>query len=587
MSDAKKSVKQIEKTKQRKIMQTVAWRASYYRENPHRFVSEVLFPDGTFKLKLFQKILLWAMMHYNFIMYLAARGQGKTMITALFCVVRCILYPGTKIIVVSGTLKQANELLLKIQDEFMPKSPFLCNEIQSCKIGQNDASIYFRGNSWIKTRTSTQNSRSARANILIADEFRMIDQKILNTVLRKFLTSPREPGYLNNPEYTHLKERNKEIYMSSAWFKSSWAYEKAIGYTKNFFDDTKKYFICGLPYQLSIMEGLLMKEQVQDEMSQPDWNDLLQSMQMECTWIGDVGDNLFHFDDFNNRRVLKSSFLPLKYYNDNRKVPQPHSKGKRVLSLDVALMKSSKSKKNDASALFINDLTPSTNTSYHSNIVYADTFEGLTTDQLGLIVMRYFYKYKCTDLVIDTNGIGLGVYDFLCRDQYDPSTGETYQAMTCANDPDMAERCRVQGANKVIWSVKATASFNNDITILLRNAILNGRISFLISQDDADEPLKDKLKGYAKLTPTEQALLKKPYAQTTMTEYELIKLNHQVKNGNIKVYQSSGMRKDRYSSLSYNYWCATQLELKLRPKESHDKLISYFPIRKARVYKSF
>jgi len=107
----------------------VAWRASYYRENPHRFVSEVLFPDGTFKLKLFQKILLWAMMHYNFIMYLAARGQGKTMITALFCVVRCILYPGTKIIVVSGTLKQANELLLKIQDEFMPKSPFLCNEI--------------------------------------------------------------------------------------------------------------------------------------------------------------------------------------------------------------------------------------------------------------------------------------------------------------------------------------------------------------------------------------------------------------------------------------------------------------------------
>jgi len=55
--------------------------------------------------------------------------------------------------------------------------------------------------------------------------------------------------------------------MSSAWFKSSWAYEKAIGYTKNFFDDTKKYFICGLPYQLSIMEGLLMKEQVQDEMS--------------------------------------------------------------------------------------------------------------------------------------------------------------------------------------------------------------------------------------------------------------------------------------------------------------------------------
>ena len=75
------------------------------------------------------------MFHYNFIMYLAARGQGKTLLIALFCVIRCILYPGTKIVVTAGTLKQANEVLLKIQDEFMPKSVFLCSEISKCNIG--------------------------------------------------------------------------------------------------------------------------------------------------------------------------------------------------------------------------------------------------------------------------------------------------------------------------------------------------------------------------------------------------------------------------------------------------------------------
>ena len=66
----KKSVQEIAQDKERKIMETVARKAGYYRENPHRFVSEVL----NIHLKLFQKILLWVMIHYNYVMYLAARG---------------------------------------------------------------------------------------------------------------------------------------------------------------------------------------------------------------------------------------------------------------------------------------------------------------------------------------------------------------------------------------------------------------------------------------------------------------------------------------------------------------------------------
>lgn len=66
----KKSVQEIERDKEQKIMETVAWRAGYYRRNPQRFVSDVL----GIHLKLFQKILLWAMMHSNYFMYLAARG---------------------------------------------------------------------------------------------------------------------------------------------------------------------------------------------------------------------------------------------------------------------------------------------------------------------------------------------------------------------------------------------------------------------------------------------------------------------------------------------------------------------------------
>lgn len=574
-----KTQTEIEKDKQQKIMETIAWKAGYYRANPHRYVSEVL----GLSLKWFQQILLWCMMHYNFVMYLAARGQGKTYLTALFCCVRCILFPGTKIVVSSGTLKQANEVLLKIQDDFMKQSSILRSEIEKCNIGQNDASIYFKNGSWIKTRTSSENSRSARANCIVVDEFRMVDETVINTVLRKFLTSPRQPKYLQKPEYAHMQERNKEIYMSSAYFKSSWAYRKAQSYTLNFFDDTKKYFICGLPYQVSVREGLLSRSQLEDEMSEADYNELVQQMEMECLWFGDTDGSLFKFDELTARRRLRKAFPPLSFCNDKITIPKLTATGKRILSIDVALMQSTKKKKNDASAIFINDLIQVNDTAYQSNFVYGETFEGLKTDELGMIVMKYFYEYQCTDLVLDTNGIGLGVYDFIIKDQICQENGKRYRAMTCINDKDMAERCKVRDANKVVWSVKANANFNNEICVLLRNGIQNGKINFLISEQDADSSLKETYKGYFKMSPTEQAKLKMSYIQTTFAVYELIKLDHEVKNGNIKVKEVEGMRKDRYSSIAYSYWCACQLELKLKPKtQDTQSLVSKLTIRKAK-----
>lgn len=74
MAEKKKSIQELSAEKARKTMNVVAWKAGYYRQNPHRYVSEVLLTENNFKLKWFQKILLYAMVHYNFVMYLAARG---------------------------------------------------------------------------------------------------------------------------------------------------------------------------------------------------------------------------------------------------------------------------------------------------------------------------------------------------------------------------------------------------------------------------------------------------------------------------------------------------------------------------------
>lgn len=75
MARRKKSEKEIANEKSVKIMNGIATWAGFYRSNPQRFVSDYL----NVKLKLFQKILLYAMMHNYYFMYIAARGQGKVL----------------------------------------------------------------------------------------------------------------------------------------------------------------------------------------------------------------------------------------------------------------------------------------------------------------------------------------------------------------------------------------------------------------------------------------------------------------------------------------------------------------------------
>ena len=579
----KRNIKEVEEAKQKKMMEVIAWRAGYYRANPQRFVKDCLqFTD--MRLRWFQELLLWAMMHNNYFLYCAARGQGKTMLVALFVCVRAILYPSTKIIITAPILKQANESLLKIRDEFCPQSSFLRNEIERINISQNDGSIYFKNTSWIKTTTSTDNARSAHCNIIIVDEYVKTDKKIIESVIREFLKAPRNPSYLSKPEYSHLQERNKEIYMSSAWLKSSWGYDKFLAYFKNFLNPNQKYFLCGLPYQISILEKLLMKDEIEDRMSEDDFDEIAFHMEDECFWYGDNEGGVFSYDNINRLRVNKRGLLPLKFYSKDNPIPLPLKTGERILSVDVALMASSKKKENDAASIYINDAIRVTDTTYKAHIIFGDTFEGLTTDELGMIVMRYFYQYHCTYLVLDTNGSGLGVFDYIIKDQYDPEIGQTYKALTCCNNDDMAKRCKVRDAKKVVYSVKASAESNSIYCLFLRNAIQNGMIDFLIPENDAEIFLAKEYKNYKKLTLYERGDLLQSYAETTAAIFELIKLKGFYKDGKLKVFETSNNRKDRYSSLSYNYWCMKQLELGLKPNDSDiNHLFKSLTIRRGKM----
>ena len=57
-------------SKSEKLMNGISTWASYYRLYPHVFVKDYFGVN----LKLFQSIILYFMMHDNYVMYIAARG---------------------------------------------------------------------------------------------------------------------------------------------------------------------------------------------------------------------------------------------------------------------------------------------------------------------------------------------------------------------------------------------------------------------------------------------------------------------------------------------------------------------------------
>lgn len=419
----------------------------------------------------------------------------------------------------------------------------------------------------------TVNNNMNRANILILDEFRMIDRETIDTVLTKFLTASRQPGYLRKSEFAHLKdkERNRQVYLSSAYFQDHWSYAKVQSFVKNMQYPDRGWFICSFPYQLAIKEGLSNRDDIADQMLDEDFSEIRWNMEMLAEFYGDLEGSFFNYESVSKNRKIQLPMLPNKVCSkllgsSKVHIPAKITGEKRILSADVALMSSSKNK-NDASALFINQLLPTKAGRYVNNIVYTENSEGQRTDELALQIRKLYEEYECDYIALDCKGLGVGIYDALSGEITDVESGEIYPALSCCNNPDMAARCTDSNAPKVIWAIYGSPKFNSDCAIMLREGFKNGKIRLLATEYDGEKFLST-LKGFSALSQIDKMSFVLPYINTTLLINELINLQHEDQSGFVKISEKFGMRKDRYSSLSYNYWVACQLERKFRKHSS-------------------
>lgn len=537
---------------------------TFYRLNMHRFV------DHYFGIELFffQKILLYFMNLNTFFMLIAARGLSKSYMIAIFACARCVLYPNSKVIIASGIKKQGKLIITeKIEKELM-QFPNLAREIKQVKTSSNDASVIFHNGSTIEAVTSSENSRGYRGNILILEEFRMIDETILNTVLKPFLNVYRQPPYLKKEKYRHLTEENVEIYISSAYYTSHWMWN-AMQSARDMMLKGKDTAIFSLDYLTSIHHGLLSKERIKKDRESSNFDDISFLMEYENLMYGQNSNAFFKLDDITKNRKLKNPFYPIKnldYLSQKNKRKEKLKDGEiRVIGVDVALMGGNA---NDATVLTCVRLIPNGD-KYLRKVAYIETIEGKHTDDQAIRIKQVFEDFQASYVALDTHGNGLSIYDALVKVMYDENRDVEYEAWCAFNDDVMKARAKTQNPLPVIFSIKAGNKLNHEIATSLRVNLQSSNIELLISEMEAKDSLSDK-KHYQNASVEDRVSMELAYVQTTLLVNELVNLEHDIVGGYVKIKEKSGKRKDRYSSLGFANYLAKILEGENLQQDEYD-----------------
>lgn len=487
------------------------------------------------------------------------------------------------------TRGQATEIVRKIEMMAVNSSLLEKEIVGGLKgIKTNDkAEIKFRNGSTIRVVASNDNARSGRANILIVDEFVKVNQTIIDTVLRKFQTVERARPFLDTEEYRdrvkEFAEPNKEIYLSSCWYKLHWAWEKTTDYFEKMADG-QKYVVCSLPYQLAVKDNLYPRQKVIEEMSESTFDEVKWLMEMEAVWYGENSTAYFKLLDFEKNRKGQRYYYPpdiREELPDPDKYILPKKDDEiRVISYDIATSKRTGS---DNSVIFLSSVKRVGQT-LKQEVLYGESLPSKIAQHQVLRVKQIFSDFDADYLVIDAQNVGNVFIDLLGDDTLDTENGVTYPPIRVFNNEDLAQRCVRADAEPKIYAINATSTLNSSIAKSFRATLRNGNMVLPIHENDTKEFLRKKFPDFddAKL----RGSLMLPNIQTTLMINESIALDAEYKDNNRVVLKEVGSRrKDRYTSISYlNFFVTEYLEVENKTITGFDVSKLQFMMRAPTVY---
>ena len=155
------------------------------------------------RLLPFQSVMLQLMWHKKFPMILACRGAGKTFMLAVYCILKCLLVPGTKVVIVSGGFRQA-KFTFQYIDTLIKASPILEETIRKFHPGNEFGVKFATDRVYLKVGNNTEITgipvgdgtkvRGMRATTLVCDEVASIDDVVFDTAIGPFLSVKADPA---------------------------------------------------------------------------------------------------------------------------------------------------------------------------------------------------------------------------------------------------------------------------------------------------------------------------------------------------------------------------------------------------------
>lgn len=544
---------------------------------PDIFVDLITPHSSHFHLFFYQRIMLRCMARGTATYEYFSRGTSKSFLADLDRYLKCMFVPRHNTTITAGTNKQAAEIAKqKVVDDLWVKFPLLANEMQKRKVAGKVLDAYKMGKDYVEfnfkngSSLGLGNVRGLRRQSLIFEEVIEQDPIKVNEVYIPLLNEPRKMANgLINP----YEPQSQQIYITTAGYQGTFAYDKLIEILCRSVLEPDKYFVLGGSYRIPLSVGLTAQKQIEDVINSPSFSKSSFEREYESRWSDAPAGAAFSSNMITALRQVKVVELKDKI------TPTQREQGAfYVICADMAKDGSAETAVGVAKVLpkehyfsfkFVNLLTiPSTD-----YMVVANTFKKLVL------------TYNARLLVYDANGIGAAMRDWLNKETQD-ETGALLEGLGIINPPSSAERDlkRYPDDKTICYEIKSGGKVGEQIHWFFFSRMSTGAITFPIKLAEAVN-LYQKNKSFAAMSMRKQHEFLMPFKQMDRAEEELKNLDiantsDQMSNSLRIIRRNSLIQKDFFSMFEYLVWAVNQyIELdfyKNRRRNKEKRRIAFF-----------
>ena len=533
---------------------------AFWREYPDLFVDFMVRgnnepKEGEFRFYFYQRVFLRSVMRYQYVYAVFPRAYSKSFLTVMALMIRCILFPGAHLFVTSGGKEQGASILQNKVQEICQLIPTFEREIDwgrgKTQEGKDRVKYVFKNGSVLDNLAARESTRGQRRHGGSMEECVGIDDKILREVIIPVMAVSRraKDGTVNEKEPLN----KSQIYITTAGYKGTYPYDRLIGFLVRMVTQPERCMVLGGTWRTPVAVGLQSKTFISDQKSEGTYNEASFEREYESKWSGTVEDSFFNGEHFDRNRKL----LQPEYEHSGRSSTGAYY----ILSVDVG-------RKGCDSVVCVFKVTPQAQGPAIKSLVNMYTMSDEHFEDQAIKIKKLYYKYKARRVVVDGNGLGAGLVDYMIKSQHDEN-GDFFPDFGVENDEDgYYKKYRTDFTEfDAMYIIKATAPINTECHSNAQSQLSTGKVKFLINERTAREKLLATQKGQ-KMTPEERADYLYPFTITSILKEEMMNLREENEGVNIilkKVNKST--QKDKFSAFEYGLYYIKQEEERKKKKK--------------------